>query len=204
MSDASGAKRRDAALETARTETLDNAPGREHFIYAITFLPTGKRYIGQTVDFRIRCYQHKTKLRNNKHWCAELQRDWNENGKSAFSFSILEDAFFTKDGANIGEAHFIQNTFLQNKECYNYLVSVGKDGKLTPIPKLRLKHSENIKKAWTDPSSDLRNPIRTRWDDPDQKRVQSESQKRRYSDPEARRITSEATKAGWARKKLTP
>ena len=189
MTSASGSKRRDAAL--------DNAPGREHFIYEIRFLLTDKCYVGQSINPKQRWWTHKSALMTNKHWCSELQADWNAHGKGQFSFAILQDKLFSKDAVNAAEcAHIL------SRHCYNYLiVKDPTTGRLSPSDVSRKKQSDSLKKAWNNPDSNLRIPVRRRWDDPDQRRVQSESQKRRYSNPEERRKTAEATKIGKARKK---
>lgn len=59
-------------------------------IYRIINSITGKMYIGSTVKFRIRQYNHKSDLINNCHSSIKLQRSVNKHGISAFSFEILE------------------------------------------------------------------------------------------------------------------
>jgi hypothetical protein len=185
---ASGSKRRDAAP--------DNAPGRQHFIYEIRFIMTGKCYIGQTINPRQRWWTHKSALMTNKHWCAELQQDWNTHGKISFQYNILQDGLFSKEMADAAEFGHILS-----RDCYNYLIARDETtGRLSPTDISRKKQSESLKRSWANPDSDLRNPIRTRWDDPEQRRIQSESQKRRYLNPEERKRTSEATKAGKAKR----
>lgn len=191
MTSASDSKRRDAAP--------DNAPGRG-FIYGITCLSKQKRYVGQTVNFNQRIWTHRSSLRNNKHWCTEMQFDWNELGSTDFSFDLLQEVPLYE--MKFAEAKHILEASVNLNGCYNYLISVDpKTGTLTPISRLREKQSEALKKAWNDPTTFLARPIRRRWDNPDQKRIHSESQKKRYLDPEQRRITSETTKAGWAKRK---
>lgn len=171
----------------------EDAPGRERFIYAVTCLPTGKRYIGQTVEPVVRFGTHRNSLRHKRHHCKEMQADWDLYGKSQFSFEVLQSKLFTKKDTCDAEASHI----FRSKDCYNYLIAVdAESGKLTPISRVKLQQSDSLKKAWQDPDTNLRNPIRSRWDNPDSRRQHSEKMKAHYADPEQRRRTAEAVRAG--------
>lgn len=64
---------------------------KEDFVvYALMFNPTGKLYIGSSVDVRKRYKQHISKLRNGQHESKELQSDYGEYGED-FSIYILEE-----------------------------------------------------------------------------------------------------------------
>ncbi|MFG6377172.1 MAG: GIY-YIG nuclease family protein [Lachnospiraceae bacterium] len=56
-------------------------------IYRIRNCSSGKSYIGETHQFRIRTYQHCTDLRCGRHKNEELQSDYN-NGDE-FEFSLI-------------------------------------------------------------------------------------------------------------------
>ena len=60
-------------------------------IYKIENLVNGKIYIGSTVNYKRRCYQHKTLLNNNKHGNPYLQNAWNKYGKDNFKFDKIEE-----------------------------------------------------------------------------------------------------------------
>lgn len=60
-------------------------------IYKIENQITGRVYIGQSTNIVQRWYKHTTMLNNQWHFCSDLQRDWNELGKSKFSFSVIEE-----------------------------------------------------------------------------------------------------------------
>ena len=44
------------------------------FIYRILCIPTGKSYIGQTIDINRRKHEHFSTLRRNKHENPKLQK----------------------------------------------------------------------------------------------------------------------------------
>lgn len=58
-------------------------------VYHIQCLPTGKAYIGSSVNIEQRLACHKTKLRHGKHHSPHLQRAWAKYGESAFRFSVI-------------------------------------------------------------------------------------------------------------------
>lgn len=64
---------------------------RPCFIYAITHLASGKRYVGSTVNPTYRWIKHRSELKNNRHHCRYLQNAWNKYGRDAFAFSILRE-----------------------------------------------------------------------------------------------------------------
>jgi group I intron endonuclease len=63
---------------------------REQVIYCITNKIDGKKYIGSTIDFRIRRVRHLSDLRCKKHHSSYLQNAFNKYGEDNFEFEILE------------------------------------------------------------------------------------------------------------------
>lgn len=169
------------------------APGRLFCIYSLTNSISGKQYIGQTVKARRRWFHHKSALRRKKHWCADLQSDWNSLGWKSFEFIILEENITSKELANKAELKFITRA-AQSKGCYNYLIATDDGNGYTVIPIGKIKQSQAIKEAWADPDSGYHFQTVHRWDDPAQRELQSKQMKERYSDPEERRKTAQATK----------
>ncbi|MGF9988069.1 GIY-YIG nuclease family protein [Bacillus mycoides] len=65
---------------------------KQGVIYKIENLVNGKVYIGQTVrNYKRRMYEHRRKLRNNRHDNLFLQNAWNKYEETSFSFSIITE-----------------------------------------------------------------------------------------------------------------
>lgn len=60
-------------------------------IYTITHTASGKTYVGQTTNLRIRWMLHRSDLRKGKHRNIYLQNAWNKHGKDAFEFSVYRN-----------------------------------------------------------------------------------------------------------------
>ncbi len=60
-------------------------------IYQIRCGPTGKSYVGSSVQIYVRWAQHRRALRTNRHHAPHLQRAWNRHGADAFYFEILDE-----------------------------------------------------------------------------------------------------------------
>lgn len=59
-------------------------------VYVITCLPTGKIYVGSSIDINERWLVHTTQLIKNKHHSRHLQFAWNKYGSDAFSIGVIE------------------------------------------------------------------------------------------------------------------
>jgi group I intron endonuclease len=69
-------------------------------IYAITHIPSGKRYIGATNDFKNRYKAHIKGLLEGEGQTPELQALYDLDGMDAFIFEVLDmvnDAIFLKE-----------------------------------------------------------------------------------------------------------
>lgn len=60
-------------------------------IYAIVCNPTGKVYVGQSKNIKVRKTQHLGKLLIGKHYNTYFQNAFNKYGRSNFSFKVLEN-----------------------------------------------------------------------------------------------------------------
>jgi len=60
-------------------------------IYSITNTINRKVYIGQSTQYSQRWTKHKRNLRKNKHENKQIQRDYDEHGKDAFVFEVIEE-----------------------------------------------------------------------------------------------------------------
>jgi len=76
------------------------------YIYKILNKVNGKFYIGSTKNAKVRWYQHKYSLNNNKHINNHLQNAWNKYGKDSFDFIILEENIPSDKKFEIEQAYF--------------------------------------------------------------------------------------------------
>lgn len=99
-----------------------------YYIYKILNNINNKFYIGSTNNYKRRWYQHKYKLKNNKHCNIYLQHAWNKYGKDNFEFIILEDGL--TDDKNIQferEQYFLDtlNPFHPNGYNISKMANIG-------------------------------------------------------------------------------
>lgn len=96
--------------------TLPRASG----IYKITCLPTGKIYVGSSVDIRARWSQHYSDLCKGHHHSTHLQLAWDKYGAEAFELSVLELA--EPSQLIMVEQHWIDSTRCAERR-YGYNIS---------------------------------------------------------------------------------
>lgn len=60
------------------------------YIYLITNMANGKKYVGETNDYARRWKTHLSALRGRFHKNKHMQKDFNLYGESVFAFSLLE------------------------------------------------------------------------------------------------------------------
>ena len=75
-------------IDWYRKQTRENMAAA---VYLIANTTNGKEYIGQSSKYLHRWSQHKSSLRNNRHPHRGLQQDYNEYGKDAFVFEVIEE-----------------------------------------------------------------------------------------------------------------
>lgn len=118
----------------------------ELVIYKLTS-PSGKSYIGQTRNFRMRCNEHKS----SKH-CTRLTSAIKKYGFNSFTHQILESGL-TIDQANILEEKYIKEHSTIHPNGYN-LASGGMSSRhnedtkklISSIQKGRIKSEEERRK----------------------------------------------------------
>ena len=64
--------------------------GGKSGIYQIRNLINNKIYVGSSKNIQIRFYNHRSKLKNNKHNNTYLQNSYNKYGKENFVYEIIE------------------------------------------------------------------------------------------------------------------
>jgi len=87
-------------------------------IYAIINKVTKKRYIGETLNLAGRLSTHFKLLRDNRHHCPALQKDFNRLGQKKFDFVVLKRRAIFKNSTTRRK---IQNLYIQQNigNCYN-------------------------------------------------------------------------------------
>jgi group I intron endonuclease len=60
-------------------------------VYCIKNIINNNLYIGSSKNLKLRYFNHKTKLKNNKHENKHLQNAWNLYGEQNFKFYIIEE-----------------------------------------------------------------------------------------------------------------
>lgn len=90
-------------------------------VYSITCIENGRKYIGQTVNFEKRCYNHMITLERGKHVNSVMQGDYQRFGKAAFVFEIIEWCP-TKDMTLNREAELMSQYAIQNR-TYNAVIA---------------------------------------------------------------------------------
>jgi len=108
------------ALIARAKQRLQNLPAAT---YSITNTINGKIYIGQSTQWPRRWTSHKRKLRKNIHENRSLQQDYNEYGKDAFVFEVLEE--YPADTSSKllleRERETIMRSIREHKPLYNTL-----------------------------------------------------------------------------------
>lgn len=75
-------------------------------IYCITCIPTGEKYIGQSIAIKRRWATHRRELRTGTHYNRHLQRTYDKYGPDNFTYEILEQC--SKDKLNDREQFYIK------------------------------------------------------------------------------------------------
>jgi len=93
-------------------------------IYCIENLKNNKKYIGKSIDIKIRFIGHKSKLKHNKHENIYLQSSWNKHGEENFKFYIIEECLESE--LEIKEVYYIKK--LKTKTPNGYNLTDGGEG----------------------------------------------------------------------------
>jgi group I intron endonuclease len=102
-------------------------PPRSSGVYQILCIPTGKIYIGSTVDLRARWSSHRRSLRQGNHQNAYLQQAWDKYGEANFVFSVLE--FVKKSSLLSAEQAWIDKTGCADRNIgFNIFEVAGSPG----------------------------------------------------------------------------
>lgn len=85
-------------------------------IYKIFNVVTDHFYIGSSVNFKKRKWEHLNALKNHRHHCNALQMAWEEYGADAFEFEVLEE-IPDEDALRIEDTYLLR--WAGESCCYN-------------------------------------------------------------------------------------
>ena len=106
-------------------------------VYRIDCVPTGRVYVGSSVNMRKRWTTHLRNLRAGTHTNSQLLRAFAKYGESAFSFSVIE--LLRKDELTARE-QFWMDRLNAVETGFNLCPQAG-----TPSGRQRKTHSEETK-----------------------------------------------------------
>lgn len=120
-------------------------------IYIIKNIKNNKFYVGSSVNFYKRFWDHKKWLRLNVHGNTHLQNAWNKYGEESFDFLIEKDiSNATEQQLKDIEQGYIDKFWDNGDRCYNISkVAARPDSELAKIPIYQLdKDTREIIKEW--------------------------------------------------------
>lgn len=173
---------------------------RPCFIYAITHVASGKKYIGSSVTILHRWSDHRSDLRRNRHHCAHLQNAWNKYGEAAFAFSILKSL-----DTNDRQTRYAEELLaIAGADCYNSRKANLGATNFENCAETRSKIKAGIRKrisedadhrAWL---SERGKAIAEHARTPDRRAVRSVQSKEKWLDPAHRKSVSDALAIHWS------
>jgi group I intron endonuclease len=114
-------------LPCSETQGTDIKPTLLSGIYEIRCIPTGKIYIGSSVNLPARWSRHRLTLRQGTHKNKYLQLAWSKYGHEAFEFSVLE--FVSEADLLSSEQKWIDKTGCVNRKIgFNIYDKAGSPG----------------------------------------------------------------------------
>ena len=131
-------------------------------IYCIKNILNNKKYIGSTLNFRIRLRSHFYELRNNKHHNKHLQNAFNKYGLKFFSFCVLEECEPIQD-----TLMFIEQKYLDSSPDYNI-------SKISNCISSDIIIKSNSNRIWKKSSLKLKSDFmkyHSKWNDEQRKKV---------------------------------
>ncbi len=129
-------------------------------IYQIKNNNNNKVYIGSAANFSVRWTQHKKSLIEDKHHNKHLQRAYNEDGDSAWHFTVLEVVAGDKIARKAAEQVWIDKHI--GPECYNFMKKASTSREDIPSKdpaKTSAKMSKSGKKAWANRAPEVNEKI---------------------------------------------
>lgn len=110
-------------------------------VYAITHTPTGRVYIGSSMDIAQRWARHRVALNTGMHHSRHLQRAWTKHGEQEFSFTTVLET--EPENLRAEERRLIYEL----QPAFNCLRAMD-SGPLRHDETTRLKMSEAQRRIW--------------------------------------------------------
>jgi group I intron endonuclease len=126
-------------------------------IYCIENLKNGKKYIGQTIDYKIRSKSHSYFLNRGKHRNPHLGSAWKKDGPENFSFYILEECSF--ETLTEREAHWISYYQTLNPKYGYNLREASSNGKIAEESKRKMSIAKKGKSRPKEVSDKIRETV---------------------------------------------
>lgn len=169
---------------------------RPCFIYAITNLVTGRRYVGSTLNPTTRWGEHRSALKHKRHHCQYLQNSWNKHGAISFSFAILKELLSNDKPARVSA----EISEIAAMPSFNNVISSGDLLNFENSPQTRARISAGLLKSHEkDPERRVRHSaiMLQKFSDPEYK-AKHVALTRAAQTPEVRKKRSDGVKASWA------
>lgn len=150
-------------------------------IYCIENKVNNKKYIGQTINIKMRWRYHYNILKRGKHDNVHLQKSWDKHGEENFEFIVLEECHV--DLLLERENYWMEfHKTLDSEYGYNKKSS---DGKLNEEIKTKISESKKGSKASEESKTKMSNSHRKFNSEETRKKI-SNSQKGRVQSKETR------------------
>ena len=120
-------------------------------IYAIVHVPSKKRYIGSTTDFKARRKQHFSDLRNGRHPNRYLQNAFSKYGENQFFFEIIQDDVQDEELLDVESSKILELDSINPDKGYNLTSE-------TKAPMRGKKMSEETKKRMSESRTGSKHP----------------------------------------------
>lgn len=98
--------------------TKDNLAKDQSGIYVIVNLQDNKKYLGSSINFRKRKYDHFNSLKKGKHENRYLQRSFDKYGIDNFEFRVVE--YCERDNCLLLEQQYLDKIFSFNETMEQY------------------------------------------------------------------------------------
>ena len=112
-----------------------------HVIYRILNVADDSFYVGSSVNYRRRWWEHRSALKQGTHHCFALQEAWDTFGGDAFEFEVIEEVPDEGDLLLTEDTYLLQHA--GRAHCYNTATSTQQSP--AALPEVRARISASLK-----------------------------------------------------------